>query len=113
MVLQCLRGSGLSRCCPAAEHDLSGMCAEYHTGSPSGDVNKTLGALGVGAVDLLLLHWPCATPEETARVYRELTRTLETGQAPTARACPVSIVDATTTRIFHLVIYNVARQGKL
>ena len=75
-------------CCPQkAEHP---VCAKY-SGSIADDVAKDLKEIGVDYVDLMLLHWPCDTPEETAAQYAQLQGLLAAG---TARAVGVSNFNA-------------------
>ena len=79
-----VRASGIDRsrlfitskvpCCPAA--GLSSWCkwytSEYNDISAftRGEIDARL--LGVEVVDLMLLHWPCDTMEDTIRTYRAL-----------------------------------------
>jgi len=85
-----VRESGLDRkdvfvttkvpCCPSAL-----FCAHYNSpevfrqcrpGLPdrnyTRDVEQSLSALGLDYVDLLLLHWPCDSIEESVRAYKSL-----------------------------------------
>ena len=57
-------------CCPAG--GLSSWCEGKREldAFTRGEIDLRL--LGLKQVDLMLLHWPCATPEETLRTYRAL-----------------------------------------
>jgi len=58
---------------------------------PATDIQTDLTQLGVDYVDLMLLHWPCATMEETVAAYKEMEMMVARG---TARAIGVSNFNA-------------------
>ncbi len=92
VVGRAVRESGLKRkdifvttkipCCP-----LKGATHCNSTHDPTSDIAKDLQVLGLDYVDLMLVHWPCNTPEETAAHYISLGPMLKAG---TARAIGVS-----------------------
>lgn len=55
-------------------------------------VERDLKELGMDQVDLILLHWPCNTAEETSRTYAELEEALAQGKT---RAIGVSNFNTT------------------
>jgi len=71
-------------CCPELNH-WTGWCAWYDKeykdldGYTRAEIDLRL--LGLEYVDLLLLHWPCATMEETVRTYRTLEKFAQAGKA--------------------------------
>jgi 2,5-diketo-D-gluconate reductase A len=56
------------------------------------DINSTLMDIGLIYADLILLHWPCETIEETWATYKGLERALADGRA---RAIGISNFNAT------------------
>jgi 2,5-diketo-D-gluconate reductase A len=97
---EAVRGSQLPRseifvttkvpCCPAKGvfvqgFDADAWCADhgYYNGTQTiGDsVEHDLGQLGLPSVDLLLLHWPCGTVEQTVAAYRALEPFVRSGKA--------------------------------
>jgi 2,5-diketo-D-gluconate reductase A len=99
-----VRASGLSRsslfvttkvpCCPADRW------MKFAGGSPGAcpgndtqaQIKHDLQNLGLGYVDLMLIHWPCDTVEETMAAYRALEDMHAAGKA---RAIGVSNFNAT------------------
>ena len=77
-------------CCP--QKQLHSVCTAY-PGSTAANVAQDLKELGVDYVDLMLLHWPCDTIEETAAHYVQLQGLVTDG---TARAVGVSNFNSTT-----------------
>ena len=77
-------------CCPAKGvfvqgFDADAWCADhgYYNGTQTigGSVEHDLGQLGLPSVDLLLLHWPCGTVEQTVAAYRALEPFVRSGKA--------------------------------
>ena len=100
-----VRESGLDRselfvttkvpCCPSAI-----FCTKYDPGvlpqcraehNVTKDVEDTLSALGLAYADLLLLHWPCDSIDESVRAYKALEPLVAAGKA---RAIGVSNFNA-------------------
>jgi 2,5-diketo-D-gluconate reductase A len=62
-------------CCPLAD---SGKCKQpEYSGSIAQDISKDIAILG--KVDLLLLHWPCDTYQQTLDAYTALEAALTSG----------------------------------
>eukprot|EP00929_Paragymnodinium_shiwhaense_P054588 TRINITY_DN27367_c0_g1_i1.p1 TRINITY_DN27367_c0_g1~~TRINITY_DN27367_c0_g1_i1.p1 ORF type:complete len:317 (-),score=50.94 TRINITY_DN27367_c0_g1_i1:63-1013(-) len=63
-------------CCPSSPSGVSNWCswydAEYSEVSAFTRAKIDARLLGVEVVDLVLLHWPCATMEQTIATYRSL-----------------------------------------
>lgn len=62
-------------CCPSRSEHCED--AEFN-GTASADVNRDLAILG--KVDLILLHWPCSTYEQTIVAYEGLQKALKNGK---------------------------------
>lgn len=81
-------------CCPATTWErfcnASGSCARLGNDTES-QIQHDLDTLGLDYVDLMLLHWPCDTLEESLNTYRAMERMVEAG---TARAIGVSNFNA-------------------
>lgn len=94
-----IKSSGLARkdvflttkvpCCP--QRQLRQVCAKY-SGSIAADVAQDLQELEVDYVDLMLLHWPCDTVEETAAHYLQLQGLVAAGKT---RAVGISNFNST------------------
>jgi diketogulonate reductase-like aldo/keto reductase len=73
-----IKASGLPRskvfvttkipCCP--QPIVGSMCANYSGSKVPAEIQADLDQLGVPEVDLMLLHWPCDTMEETVAAYK-------------------------------------------
>lgn len=108
-----VRASGLPRseifvttkipCCPASSFIQPGVCAALHANATR-SIEHDLKTLGLGYVDLMLLHWPCAKWEDTLATYRAMVPMLH---LMTARAIGVSNFNASAIR--RLVGENVTR----
>ena len=48
------------------------MCGNYSTATVASEIQADLDQLGVEQVDLMLLHWPCATMDETVATYKQM-----------------------------------------
>jgi len=66
-------------CCPSEAFCKTydpGVLRQCHQGLPprnyTRDVEHTLATIGLSYVDLLLLHWPCDSMDESVRAYKEL-----------------------------------------
>ena len=103
-----VRESGLDRsevfvttkvpCCPSAI-----FCTKYDPGvlpqcraehNVTKDVEDTLSALGLAYADLLLLHWPCDSLDESVRAYKALEPLVAAGKARAigvSNFCPSSL----------------------
>jgi diketogulonate reductase-like aldo/keto reductase len=46
------------------------MCANYSISTVESEIQADLDQLGVDQVDLMLLHWPCATMDQTVATYK-------------------------------------------
>ena len=75
-------------CCPAASKGFQGYYCTGHprsgsnlTATADADINLTLADIGVEYADLILLHWPCETIEETWATYNALEGALTDGRA--------------------------------
>ena len=96
---EAIKSSGLARtdvflttkvpCCP--QKQLRQVCAKY-SGSIADDVAQDLRELEVDYVDLMLLHWPCDTVEETATQFMQLQGLVKSGRA---RAVGISNFNST------------------
>ena len=71
-------------CCPEL-NDWTGWCSWYDKEYTDLDAYTRaeidVRLLGLEYVDLMLLHWPCATMEETVRTYRALEKFAQAGRA--------------------------------
>ena len=79
-------------CCPGVgvfvqEFDADGWCRDhgYYNGTGTGtsiadSVEHDLAQLQLPFVDLLLLHWPCGTYQQTADAYRQLEPFVHAGK---------------------------------
>jgi len=76
-------------CCPSFARWCTPKYPEFN-GSIAADVNRDVAILG--KVDLILLHWPCDTYEETVKAYKGLETALASG---VTRAIGVSNFNAT------------------
>ena len=91
---QSVRGSALARdqlfvttkvpCCPAgkwmkAAGGLPAFCAALGHNT-SAQINHDMATLDLDYVDLMLLHWPCDTFEETMEAYHALENALKAGK---------------------------------
>eukprot|EP00035_Acanthoeca_spectabilis_P014041 m.265363 g.265363 ORF g.265363 m.265363 type:complete len:301 (-) comp16033_c0_seq3:2087-2989(-) len=66
-------------CCPNNFGNWTeGACPNKHE-DPAGDINEDIRLIG-GEVDLLLLHWPCTTMDETVAVYTVMEDALMAGK---------------------------------
>ena len=101
-----IKASGLPReklfittkvpCCP--QKVVGQMCGGSYTGSIAADVARDIKELGVGHVDLMLLHWGCDTMEQTIAAYKELEKivmTTENDSSGVARAIGISNFNST------------------
>ena len=78
-------------CCPD-DFSTSGACAHHSGHFPAEDAAKDLELLGLEYADLILMHWPCQTMEETLASYASLESVVADGKA---RAIGVSNFNAT------------------
>ena len=76
-------------CCPTEISFGKGGCSEA-PGSAADNIAADIEQLG-GPVDLILMHWPCSTHEQTAAVYTALEDALAAGKT---RAIGVSNFNA-------------------
>ena len=98
---QAIKSSGIPReeifvtskvpCCPAG---FVSWCSWYEQEYKDLDAYTNglidLRLLGLDTVDLMLLHWPCNTIEDTVRTYRYLERFQQSGLARVSDALAVS-----------------------
>ena len=75
-------------CCPAASKGFQGYYCTGHprngsnlTATADADISSTLADIGVEYADLILLHWPCETVEDTWATYKALEGALTDGRA--------------------------------
>ena len=61
-------------CCPRAK--TPSQCTTYPNLTIAEQVDRDLKELGIDQIDLLLLHWPCITDEDTGQRYLELEEAL-------------------------------------
>jgi len=66
-------------CCPSTVHD---SCENVRTFDRTEEnIDETLKQIGIGPVDLLLMHWPCSTFQETLTAYRIMETAVASGKA--------------------------------
>ena len=84
-------------CCPAKRWESfvggEGICDQLGSNT-SAQIEHDLNTLGLEYVDLMLLHWPCDSLEETLQTYRVMESMVSRG---TARAIGISNFNATMT----------------
>ena len=75
-------------CCPAASKGFQHYYCDGHprtgsnlTATANADIDSTLADIGIEYADLILLHWPCETIEETRATYKALEHALVDGRA--------------------------------
>ena len=81
-------------CCPYNGRD---CLANYSASAVPAEFAADLNQLGLEQVDLMLLHWPCKTLEETVATYKQMEAMLAQKKA---RAIGVSNFDADFMRQF-------------
>jgi len=87
-------------CCPnniwgPGEKNVHCLTPEFN-GTIMDDVNRNVALLG-GPADLMLLHWPCTTVDETVKAYAQLEEALAQGKT---RAIGVSNFNASVLNQF-------------
>ncbi|GAB5367523.1 hypothetical protein AAMO2058_001237800 [Amorphochlora amoebiformis] len=91
-----VRSSGISRedifvttkvpCCPPIDSFYNITC-QPDWWNTTANIARDLSLLGVGYIDLMLVHWPCKTKEQSLATYLEIEKMVQQG---TARAVGVS-----------------------
>lgn len=88
-------------CCPATRWErycnATGVCASLGSDTAQ-QIEHDLKTLNLTYVDLMLIHWPCDTLDETMQTYRVMEDMVEKG---TARAIGVSNFNATMLRALY------------
>jgi len=89
---QAVKSSGLPRsdlfiqsgvpCCPALHVGPDGKCDGVRTFDRTDEnIIETLDHIGIGPVDLLIMHWPCGNPKDTLRAWRMMETAVAEGKA--------------------------------
>lgn len=89
---QAVKASGLPRadlfvqsgvpCCPGLHLGPDDKCKGLRTFDRTDEnINETLDHIGIGPVDLLIMHWPCDSPQDTLAAWRVMEAAVAKGQA--------------------------------
>ena len=71
-------------CCPATAWEdfcgAPGVCGKLGTNTTA-QIEHDMDVLGLDFVDLMLIHWPCDTLDETMKTYRAMEQMVRAGRA--------------------------------